>query len=339
MPDEQRGSPSPALSAVIPALRSESEGLAETLLSLAAQTVAGFTVMVVLADASPDQLGNTLDLVHQFDDGFVGRVQVVAGGAAGATPLSVALARSRARYVAPLDPGDVAMAHWAETFLASMDAADGGALVSLVATQRVEGAGDAAVTTISRPRVEVRSAPFNLATHLSGPPDHLHGIALPRTAARDCMPTGITARAEAWAMLLVMALTRGFHHTGAVTVLRREEADTGRAEGGEWRVERDAALAMIEAHGVALGPGAPGTLTGGTSGTFLTDGAAGNGAVRITELREALVASQEETTVQSSARASLQDRVGALQGWRGWKLAEPLRRLGSLVRRGTRPRS
>jgi hypothetical protein len=309
------------------------------LLSLAAQTAAGFTVMVVLTDATPDQLGNTLDLVHQFDDGFVGRVQVVAGGAAGAMPLSVALARSRARYVAPLDPGDVAMAHWAETFLASMDAADGRALASLVATQRVEGVGDAAVTTISRPRVEVRSAPFDLAAHLSGPPEHLHGIALPRMAARDCMPPGITARAEAWAMLLVMALTRGFHHTGAVTVLHKEEADTGGSEGDDWRLERDAALAIIEAHGVVLGNGALGTLTGGAPGASLADGAVGDGAVRITELREALVASQEETTAQSTARASLEDQVRALQDSRRWKLTGPLRRLGGLVRRGTRPRS
>ena len=89
----------------------------ETLLSLAAQTVQDFEVLVLAHDFEPDAIAELNAIVEWFDPDFAQRVRVVrVDGGGRARPLNVGVLE-RGSYIAALDDDDVAFANWVSEFL------------------------------------------------------------------------------------------------------------------------------------------------------------------------------------------------------------------------------
>jgi hypothetical protein len=317
----------PSLSALLPCRAGDTPRVAETLLSLAAQTTSAFDVHVVVVDGSPSEAVGLKDLAHSFDARFASRVQVIAMEQDGSeSPLSTGVARSQGTYVTVLYPDDVVFAHWAATFVDNIAAADGRALSCLVAAQAAEEeSGDAGwrVTTVGRPTFPA-AAGFDVLDHLASPPVLLNGLALPRPAVQ-ALPPGIPWVAEGWAMNLVASLTCGILQTGEVTCLSRR---SGRPffDSARWDEDRQEALARLDRCGFALGPGTLQSLS--SSGSSVRHLQAELGL-----LREQLRAAEELTRAHAAAASVAQQRNADLLSSASWRISSPFRILSDVGRR------
>jgi SAM-dependent methyltransferase len=92
--------------------------LRDALTCLAAQTIDGFNVYLMVHSDDLSTVETVTGLVGEFDESFAARVSVLHVGLGGgrARPLNVALDRLESEYVAFLDDDDLVTADWAESF-------------------------------------------------------------------------------------------------------------------------------------------------------------------------------------------------------------------------------
>ena len=323
--------PAPNVSALLTCRSDDVPRIAETLLSLAAQSVRAFDVQIVVVGGSDPDVGGVAELVGSFEEGFSRRVQVTAvDPTASTTPFALGVGRSRAPYVASLYPDDVVFAHWAETLATHLPAAGGRAISSLVAVEPAEETswdGGRIVTTVERPRV---SEGFDLVDFLASPPGQPRGLALPRSAVQRVLGRGLPPATEAWAVHLAVAIGCGVLATGEVTHLSRPLRSGGGplADRDEWEGDRRAALEILDRCGLTLGPGVLGSLEGSARRSTVQ---------RLEEeldlVRGELRRSDEVGRAHAEAEAAARRRVARLLSSWSWRASAPLRLLGGLARR------
>ncbi len=330
--------PASSVSALLTCRSGDLPRIAETLLSLAAQSVPAFDVQIVVVGGSEREVGGVVELVGSFEEAFSSRVEVMSMGPTGPeTPFALAVGRSRAAYVAALYPDDVVFAHWAETLVAHAPAAAGRAISSLVAVQPAEEAswgGGRIVTTVERPRVpDLRG--FELLEFLASPPGSPRGLALPRRAARRLLGRGLPPATEAWAVHVAVAISCGVLETGEVTHLSRSLPSGGGPAIDQDDRERNirAALEVLDGCGLTLGHGVLESLRESSRRSNLRrlEG-------ELDLLREELRRADEIGRAHAEAESAALGRVsGLLSSW-SWRATAPLRLLGGAARRlGWRP--
>ena len=331
MTTEGEECPAPNVSALLTCRSDDVPRIAETLLSLAAQSVRAFDVQIVVVGGSDRDVGGVAELVGSFEEGFSRRVQVTAvDPTASTTPFALGVGRSRAPYVASLYPDDVLFAHWAETLATHLPAAGGRAISSLVAVEPAEETswdGGRIVTTVERPRV---SEGFDLVDFLVSPPGQPRGLALPRSAVQRVLGRGLPPATEAWAVHLAVAIGCGVLATGEVTHLSRPlPLGSGRlTDQGEWERDCRAAFEVLDRCGLTLGPGVLGSLAGSAQRTSVPRLEEELDLVRV-ELRR----SEEVGRAHAEAEAAAQRRVVRLLSSTSWRASAPLRLLGDVARR------
>jgi hypothetical protein len=318
----------------------DAPGIAETLLSLAAQTNAEFEVHVIVAEGKPSEMTAMAELVGTFDDTFSRRVNLIDEGQIGSeTPFGSGVARSGASYVAALYPDDVVFAHWAETIALHARRAGGRALSSLVAVQPVDEAkwgNERIVTTVARPRVPGLRA-FDLFDHLGSPPMLLRGLALPRLTVQRVLVQGVPPVAEGWAIRLAVALSSGIVETGEVTHLARVVPSAGHAsvDADAWDRDRRLALEALGRSGLTFGADFLGSLwpLGYASPSRLE--------AEVAQLRAHLRHAEEVGQAHAEAEIAARRQAAELLSSASWKASAPLRALSDAVRRrrGTPPSS
>jgi hypothetical protein len=318
----------------------DTPGIAETLLSLAAQTNAEFEIHVIVAEGKPSEMTAMAELVGTFDDPFSSRVNLIDQSQIGSeTPFGSGVARSGASYVAALYPDDVVFAHWAETIALHGRLVGGRALSSLVAVQTVEEAiwGDERiVTTVARPSVE-GPTDFDLFAHLSSPPILLRGLALPRLTVQRVLVQGVPPVAEGWAIRLAVALSSGIVEIAEVTHLERvvPSADHASVDPSEWDRDRRLALEALGRSGLTFGADFLGSLwrPGRASLRELE--------AEVAQVRTRLRHVEEVGQAHAEAEIAARQHAAELLSSASWKASAPLRALSDAVRRrrGTPPPS
>ena len=237
----------------------------ETLLSLAAQTVQDFEVLVLAHDVEPDAIAELNAIVEWFDPDFVQRVRVVrVDGGGRARPLNVGALEARGSYIAALDDDDVAFANWVSEFLRAAKSRPGTAVRTLVAEQPIESVpwGDEDGYTPRGSTSIPFPDPFDLWKHMFENMSPFCGFAFPRSCFVDM---GIRfdetlAVVEDWDVILQVALLCGVTDSAAVSSLYRrwQSPHSSFAVHGadEWTRARDKVLARIDARIIPLPPGA-----------------------------------------------------------------------------------
>jgi hypothetical protein len=321
-----------SLAALVLCRSSDAPLIADTLLSLAAQTHRDFEIHVIVADGEPSGIQDVRELIGSFDDEFSTRVNVVDRRQIGSdTPFGAGVARTRASHVAVLYPDDVVFAHWAETFAVHGRRAGGRALSSLVADQAVEvadGGDGRVVTTVARPTVS-EPIGFDVLEHVASPPLQLRGLALPHLTVQRVIVQRIPPAAEGWAVRLAVGLSCGMVETGEVTSLRRVTT-TERASLDEeaWAGDRRTALEALSRCGLSIGPDFfPSLAHQAELGS------------EVEVLRAQLHQAEEAGRAHAEAERRARDQVAELLSSASWRASAPLRALGDLARRrGGTPR-
>jgi hypothetical protein len=328
-----------SLAALVLCRTSDTPLIAETLLSLAAQTHPDFEIHVIVADSERSGIEEVRELVGTFGDEFSGRVTVVEHSRIGSgTPLASGVARTGASYVAALYPDDVVFAHWAETFARHGPSAGGRALSSLVAVQAVEATTTSdgrSVTTVERPKV-ARPSGFDLIEHLLSPPLQLRGLALPRLALQRVTGQPLPPAAEGWAVRLAVGLSCGIVETGEVTYLERVAHPAGSAslDEAQWVADRRAALDALGRCGLTVGSDFLSSLDPSTHRS------PDQLQAEIDLLRAQLRQAEDAARTHAEAERRALDRVGELLSSASWRASAPLRAFGEVARRrGRAPRT
>jgi hypothetical protein len=331
----------------------------ETLLSLAAQTVDDFEVLLLAHDVTAGGVSELRDLVSSFDRAFADRVRVIrVEGGSRARPLNVGLRLAKGMYVTALDDDDVAFAHWVETFRDSATANVGSVVRAMVAQQGIEGVrwsgseGYEARTAASLGSPEY----FEVWDHLSGNGSPFCGVAIPRS----CFTVmGVhfdesLSTAEEWDVLLQAALVCGVTSSSEVTSIKRlwQNADSSPSP---LRVEDskragEAVFARLDRRTVPLPPGALGGLRRRQAAmqeradrfdhvVFERNAARGEMELRgdrIEELLHQLHTTRMERDLAVGLAGRQQVEIERIRKSMSWKLTGPLRSLRALYVRGLR---
>jgi glycosyltransferase involved in cell wall biosynthesis/2-polyprenyl-3-methyl-5-hydroxy-6-metoxy-1,4-benzoquinol methylase len=256
---------SPFLSILVRTQGKRMSTFLETLLSLAAQTVQDFEVLVLAHDMTSEAIAELRNTVEWFDLEFTRRVRVVrVEGGGRARPLNVGVSEARGSYVAALDDDDVAFANWVEEFQRSASARPGSAIRTLVAEQPIESvpwgvrAGYTARKSTNIPFPD----PFDLWQHMFENWSPFCGFAFPLSAFTvmgvqfdETLPV-----VEDWDVILQVALLCGVVDNANVTSLYRRwegnESSLSQHRADEWHRARDKVLARIDSRTIPLPPGA-----------------------------------------------------------------------------------
>jgi glycosyltransferase involved in cell wall biosynthesis len=254
----------PFLSVLVRTQGKRPNTIVENLLSLAAQTVQDFEVLVLAHDMTEDQFVALRESVEMFDPTFTTRVRIVrVEGGGRAHPLNVGVLEARGTYVAALDDDDIAFAHWVETFQRAASAKPGTVVRAMVAEQQIEPAPWGAMlgyTTTSAISLEFPER-FDFWEHLWENQSPFCGIAFPRSCFTvmgvrfdEALPV-----VEDWDAMMQAALLCGVTDAGEVTSLYRrwQSADSSLAthRQDEWNRSRDVVLARIDGQTLPLPPG------------------------------------------------------------------------------------
>jgi glycosyltransferase involved in cell wall biosynthesis len=365
--EEEPESDPPFLSILVRTQGKRPSTIVENLLSLAAQTVQDFEVLVLAHDMTEDQFEALRQSVEMFDPTFTTRVRIVrVEGGGRAHPLNVGVLEAGGTYVAALDDDDIAFAHWVETFQRAASAKPGTVVRTIVAEQQIEPAPWGArpgYTTTSATSVEFPER-FDFWDHLWENQSPFCGLAFPRSCFTvmgvrfdEALPV-----VEDWDAMLQAALLCGVTDAGNVTSLYRrwQSADSSLAthRQDEWDRSRDVVLARIDRQTLPLPPG---TLSDYhrllenlrqrieliEDLVVQRDAAREESSgrqVRIDELydemrtvREELHTTGTERNIANELAQRQQDEIGRLKDSVSWKLMQPLRSLRSLsVRVGRR---
>ena len=269
-PKEPRGScevpddRAPFLSVLVRTQGTRVSTFTETMLSLAAQTLQDFEVLVLAHDVDPARLADLHETISWFDDEFRDRVRILrVEGGGRARPLNVGFTEARGEYVAALDDDDVAFAGWVEAFHSGASTAGGSAIRTLVAEQPIESAmwGNVPGYEVQGEAHLTFPARFNLWMHMFENQSPLCGFAFPRSAFTDMgirfdesLPV-----VEDWDFLLQAALMYGVRDYAEVTSLYRRwgslHSSLNIHSSDEWNRSRDKVLAKIDQRTIPLPPG------------------------------------------------------------------------------------
>lgn len=318
----------PFLTVMVRTQAQRTSTLMETLLSLAAQTVQDFEVLLLAHNVPQDEIGKLRDLVDLFDPEFAGRVRVVqVEGGGRAHPLNAATAAARGEYLAAIDDDDIAFGHWVEEFHRAARARPGRVVRSMVAEQTVESmqwgseAGYEVIGALTCPFPE----DFDLWMHLFENQSPFCGFAVPVACFSDM---GVKfdetlAVVEDWDVLVQAALFCGVVNTKEVTSIYRRwhspHSSLHQHSQDEWVRSRDKVLARLDQRTL---PMPPGTLSDFHRMYHERNQLQGQIAELISERQEARLA----------AASALQE-IDEIRHSGSWELTGPLRTLGSAVRR------
>jgi hypothetical protein len=321
-----------SLAALVLCARADSPGIAETLLSLAAQTNPNFEVHLVVADGTPTELHALGELIDSFAGGFAARVNVIGPAQVGSeTSFGAGVAHTTASYVAALYADDVVFAHWAETIALHGRLAGGRALSSPVAVQAVDEVvwgDDRIVTTVERPQVPDPVA-FDLMDHLVSAPTHLRGLVLPRLTAQRVLVHGVPELSEGWALGLAVALSCGIVDLDEVIHLERTSRSAARpmVDPVEWERERHLALEALGRSGLTFSPFFLASLSSPRHPS------ARRLEAELAQLRAQLRQAEASASAYAEAERAARAHVAALLSSASWRAAAPLRMLGEAARR------
>lgn len=254
----------PFLSVLVRTQGNRRSTLTETLLSLAAQTVDDFEVLLLAHDMPGDGIAELKGLVATFDESFARRVRLIrVEGGGRAHPLNIGVQQAKGTYVAALDDDDLAFAHWVETFRRTGSANVGMVVRTVVAEQQIEPTpwGDVAgYATTSAATLEFPGT-FDLWEHVHENQSPFCGLAFPRSCFTvmgiefdESLPV-----VEDWDVLLQAALLCGVASVREVTSLYRRwqspqsSRSTHRVD--EWRRAGEAVLARLDRRAIPLPPG------------------------------------------------------------------------------------
>jgi glycosyltransferase involved in cell wall biosynthesis/2-polyprenyl-3-methyl-5-hydroxy-6-metoxy-1,4-benzoquinol methylase len=254
----------PFLSVLVRTQGERNVTIVETLLSLAAQTVQDFEVLVIAHDTVAEKIRELEDLVKWFDQDFAERVRVIrADGGGRAHPLNVAIQAAKGSYIAALDDDDIAFANWVEEFRRSAVENTGLIVRTIVAEQDIKSVmwGDeAGYTTVSAPRITF-GLQFDFWEHLFENQSPFCGFAFPRSCFTEMgvhfdesLPV-----VEDWDVIVQTASLCGVTDSRAVTSLYRRwlspHSSLQRHRADEWHRARDRVLAKIDEGPLLLPPG------------------------------------------------------------------------------------
>jgi hypothetical protein len=310
----------------------DAPGIAETLLSLAAQTNADFEVHVIVAGGKPSEMTAMAELIATFDRGFSRRVNLIDPSQIGTeTPFGAGVAHSGAGYVAALYPDDVVFAHWAEAIALCGRRAGGRAMSSLVAVQAVDEADDGrgrVVTTVRRPQVRTARV-FDVVEHMTSSPVLLRGLALPRLTVQRVLVQGVPPVAEGWALRLAVALSCGIVEVGEVTHLERVVRSAGPPSHDPkgWEGDRLLALEALGRSGLPIGSDFLGSLWSPAHPSLRQLEA------EVDRLRADLQHAEEVGRAHAEAERAALQQLTELLSSSSWRASSPLRTLGEAVRR------
>jgi GT2 family glycosyltransferase len=255
----------PFLSVLVRTQAQRRSTIVETLLSLAAQTVQDFEVLIVVHDVASEHISELQRVVEWFDADFADRVRIVrAEGGGRARPLNVAVEQARGQYVAALDDDDIAFAHWVEEFRRCATANPGAAVRAIVAEQDIESVpwGEASgYTTLTATAMPFPSR-FDLWVHLFENQSPFCGFAFPRSFFTEMgvrfdesLPV-----VEDWDVILRAASLCGVMDCEEVTSLYRRWQSPHSSlrvhRPDEWHRSRDKVLAKIDQGPLLIPPGA-----------------------------------------------------------------------------------
>jgi len=255
---------SPFLSVLVRTQGRRRSTLIETLLSLAAQTVSDFEVLILAHNMDSRAIEELHELVEWFDSEFAERVRIVrVEGGGRARPLNLGVREARGTYVAVLDDDDIAFANWVEDFQRTASANPGSAVRAAVAEQPIEAVSwgtSSGYTTRGCTSIPFPTE-FDLWEHMFQNESPFCGYAFPSSCFTDM---GIRfdetlAVVEDWDVILQTALLCGVTSCTDVTSLyRRWESAQGSLaihSGDEWNRARDKVLARIDQRTLPMPPG------------------------------------------------------------------------------------
>lgn len=173
--------PRPFISFLMRTSGEHRESLDEALLSLAAQTVTDFEVLV-LADAAGKALADLERQLAEHPPSLRDRLRLLPVSGSTADSLNAGLAAARGTYVALSD--DVTwFGHWVETAVEAARTFPGRCVRGLVLEQgvtTVEVGGADGVRAVAAPR-RAGGAAFSLREHVTAPLASTYGVAFPRS--------------------------------------------------------------------------------------------------------------------------------------------------------------
>ena len=254
----------PFLSVLVRTQGKRTSTFMETILSLAAQTVQDFEVLVLAHDMTSEAIADLQKTVGSFDGNFTERVRVIrVEGGGRARPLNVGVREARVRMWPRLTTMMLRSRNWVEEFQRTAMARPGSAIRTIVAEQPIEsvpwadGPGYTARGSTNIPFPDR----FDLWEHMFENKSPFCGFAFPRSAFTvmgvrfdETLPV-----VEDWDVILQVALLCGVADNAGVTSLYRRweggESSLSQHRADEWNRARDKVLARIDARTIPLPPG------------------------------------------------------------------------------------
>lgn len=236
--------------------------LHDALLSLAAQTLEDYEVLLLCHDVPATAQAVVDGIVASMPPEFVARVRVVpVTGGRRARPLNVGLAEARGRYIVILDDDDVVMANWLEEFARMAKTAPGSMVRAVVARQDfVVGDGHRSYDAVTAPACPYPES-FDMLGHLIDNWSPLCGFAFPRVCFAEF---GVTfdddlTVLEDWDVVVQLAPLCGVVSTTVPTSVYRRWL-VGSHSGvdhsdAEWEAAREIVRGRLDARPVLLPPG------------------------------------------------------------------------------------
>jgi hypothetical protein len=356
--EEQAAGEPPFLSVIVRTQGTRVDTLAETLLSLSAQTCQDFEVLVMAHDIDPGGMAPIREMVASFPAGPVSQARFVpVRGGGRVRPLNAGVTEAKGRYVAILDDDDLAFAHWVECFQRVAEARPGQIVRTGVATQplgRSEKSPAPALTALDGTVCYPGS--FDLPSHLFNNSTPLCGLAIPRSCFRDL---GLRFDEqlqvlEDWDLLLRASQYCSVADTGEVTGLYRQWSTEPNALNlhleDEWKAAKAIVLAKLERHPYLLSRDALAQVRSALGDRPRLQEAEIRQAARIAQLEQAGAELRSELAARDEAMARVQahagdvDRARAdaearyadIKASRSWRAAGVLRAVGWMTRRAMR---
>ncbi len=309
--------------------------LQEALLSLAAQTIQDFEVLLLAHNVPRDSLTHLRYLADVFGTDFGERVTVIPVDGGGRTrPLTVGVERGRGQYLAILDDDDVVFGHWIETFKSLAKKHPGKVLRCPVAEQDVEPTtwsdDRLGYEVVGRPRCRWPE-PFDVLDHLWENHSPPCGWAVPFSVFSvqglrfdESLPV-----LEDWDVLMQAVLLCGVVDSGQITALWRRwrigDSSTSVHSEIEWTQARTVITAKLDSKPLLLPPQSMSAIQADRTRLEIYR----NEAER---LQRELTKWQQHAVHLEEAVAAAKHDVEMIKRSSSWKLSKPIRVAGATAR-------